>query len=48
MRNLRSKLRSEQFQRFKIIKAQLGARTNGEAVKELMDLFEENRKDEQV
>jgi hypothetical protein len=43
-KNLRSRLDESEFQRFKRIKAELGAGTNDEALSELMDLYEKDNK----
>jgi len=43
-KNLTSRLDESEFQRFKRIKAELGAGTNDEALSQLMDLYEKHNK----
>lgn len=40
VKNLRCDLSESEFNRFKKIKAQIGSRTNDEALKHLMDMYE--------
>lgn len=45
-KNLRSRMSETEFQRFKAIKARLGAETNDEALVELMDFYEDHEDDD--